>query len=101
MMSVPKQKKNPNKTPYGTCLRCPNCDGFNFYMYRSSIYGDDEPQDIADCLVCHVPTYTFALKDKYHEDKGKDFEIVARIKHKIYCVIRSLELYAPSSRMFI
>lgn len=72
-----------NKTPYGETLRCPSCDGFNFHLYRSNIHGNDELVELANCLDCHTATYALALKDKYHDDKGEDFEIIGRIKHTV------------------
>jgi hypothetical protein len=76
-------KENTNKGPYGTCLRCPSCDGFTFHMYRNNIHHDDEMGEIAHCLDCDTATYAAALKDEYHEDKGEDFDILTRVKHII------------------
>jgi transcription elongation factor Elf1 len=77
------KRERERKGPYGEPLRCPGCDGFNFYIYRSNIHGDDEPHEIANCLDCNTATYVFAMKDRYHEDRGQDFKILDRTKHTI------------------
>jgi hypothetical protein len=72
---------------YGPALRCPNCGGTDFYIYRGRLPGDEERktiEPIADCKNCcgksnwgyGIRTYCICTKKKYHEeDKAKDFKI--------------------------
>ena len=86
MLEIDKEKEEnpqqdqpqPGPGPYGKHLTCPSCDGSSFFMYRSNIHGDDQPQEIADCIDCHTSTYASALKSQYHDDKGIDFAIIGQ-----------------------
>ena len=64
---------------YEPALRCPNCGGTEFFLYRGKLFTDQERkiiEPIADCKNCcsksnwgyGISTYVFALKTKYHEE---------------------------------
>ena len=73
-----KTKPQPGKGPYGNHLKCPECGGSSFFMYKSNIHAGDKTSVIADCIDCSTSTYASSLKSEYHDDKGVDFEILGQ-----------------------
>lgn len=80
--------------PFDCDLRCPNCNGFKFFIYREPFTSASyEIKDIAACINCETDTSVVKLKRKYHKDKSKDFKVrCTRLDDIIYeCDICHME----------
>jgi hypothetical protein len=84
-ISLPKRKqKSRGYTDYERLLTCPDCGGFDFFMYRDCYDGGHEVTnspvtEMAECLNCACNTCAFALKHKYNkENMTEDFPIAMK-----------------------
>jgi hypothetical protein len=89
------------KGPYGKPLACPNCNGMQFAIYRSNIHYGDNEEEIADCLNCNSTIYTRLLKNKYHEDKRKDFEVIGNEKLRVTVACDKCDKHYEEDKTYI
>lgn len=65
--------KSTLKYMEGDKLVCPSCGNMDFCIGKDDIWTDGELY--ADCTHCLCSTLVYLLKPKYHEDRGKDFDL--------------------------